>query len=94
MQDHHVHEAVDRSFRDILRCEHKPFGGLCVVFVGDFKQILLVIVKGSCAEIVGACLQRSRLWQDIKVLKLTNNMCLNTDVQAVRATTELNLIRF
>ena len=84
MQNHHVHEAVDGSFRDILKCDHKPFGGLCVVFGGYFKQILPVIIKGSFAEIVGACLQRSRLWLDIKVLKLTNNMHLNTDVQAER----------
>ena len=49
MQDHHVHEAVDRNFSDILRCDHKPFGGLCVVFGGDFKQILPVIIKGSHA---------------------------------------------
>ena len=84
MQEHHVHEAVDRSFRGVLRCDHKPSGGLCVVFGGVSKQILPVIIKGSCAEIVGACLQRSRLWLDIKALKLTNNMCLNTDVQAER----------
>src|SRR6201996_7208468 len=84
MQNRHVHEAVDRTFRDILRCNNKPFGGLSVVFGGDFKQILPVIVKGSRAEIVGACLQRSRLWQDIKFLKLTSNMRLNTDVQAER----------
>ena len=32
MQHHHIHEAVDRSFRDIRHCEDKPFGGLTVVF--------------------------------------------------------------
>ena len=47
MQHRHIHEAVDRSLRDIRHCEDKPFGGLTVVFGGDFKQILPVIVKGS-----------------------------------------------
>ena len=82
MQHHHIHEAVDRTFQDI-RISDKPFGGLPVVF-GDFKQILPVIVKGSHAQIVGACIQRSRLWCSIKVLKLIENMHLNTHVDAER----------
>jgi PIF1-like helicase len=56
MQHHHIHEAVDRSFKDIRGCEDKPFGGLTVVFGGDFKQILPVIVKGLWPEIVRACI--------------------------------------
>ena len=56
----------------------KPFGGLGIVFGGDFKQILSVIVKSSCAQIVGACIQRSHLWGSVKLLKLTQNMQLNT----------------
>ena len=58
MQHRHIHEAVDRTFQDI-RHSDKPFGGLPIVFGGDFKQILPVIVKGSRAQIVGACFQRS-----------------------------------
>jgi ATP-dependent exoDNAse (exonuclease V) alpha subunit len=83
MQHRHIHEAVDRTFQDIRRSD-KPFGGLSVVFGGDFKQILPVIVKGSRAQIVGACIQRSRLWLSVKVLKLTENMRLNTHVVAER----------
>ena len=47
MQHRHIHEAVDRSFKNIRNCEDKPFGGFTVVFGRDFKQILPVIVKGS-----------------------------------------------
>src|SRR6202789_1450016 len=83
MQHRHIHEAVDRTFQDIRRSD-KPFGGLSVVFGGDFKQILPVIVKGSRAQIVGACIQRSHLWRSIKVLKLTENMRLNTLADAER----------
>ena len=77
MQHRHIHEAVNRTFQDIQHSD-KPFRGLFVVFGGDFKQILPVIVKGSCAQIVGACIQQSRLWLSVKVLKLTENMRLNT----------------
>jgi hypothetical protein len=56
-----------------------------LVFGGDWKQILPVIVKGSRPQIVGACLQRSQqLWSSIKVLKLTKNMRLNTQNIAER----------
>ena len=83
MQHCHIHESVDRTFQDI-RLSDKPFGGLSVVFGGDFKQILPVIVKFSRAQIVGACIQRSQLWLSVKVLKLTENMRLNTHVDAER----------
>ena len=70
MQHRHNHEAVDHTFHDICNCD-QPFGGLTVVFGGDFKQILPVVVKGSRAQIVGASLQRSVLWPSIEVLRLT-----------------------
>ena len=55
----------------------KPFGGVPVVFGGSFYQILPVIERGSQPQIVGASLQRSLLWQNIKVLHLMINMHLN-----------------
>jgi hypothetical protein len=78
MQHRHLHEAVNRTLKDILQSD-KPFGGVPVVFGGDFHQILPVIEKGSRPQIVGASLQRSVLWQDIKILHLKINMRLNTD---------------
>ena len=85
MQHRHIHEAVNRTFKDIRRCQDKLFGGLTIVFGGDFKQILPVIVKGSHPKIVDACMQRSHVvWTLIKVLKLKQNMHLNTNVEAER----------
>ena len=75
MQHRHAQEAVDRTLRDIREC-NKPFGGLTVVFGGDFQQILPVIVKGCRSDIVGACIQRSAIWKDLKVLHLRINMRL------------------
>ena len=55
MQHRHIHEAVNRAFQDI--CDSDAlFGGVPVVFGGDFQQILPVIEKDSRAEIVGACI--------------------------------------
>ena len=80
MQDRLSQEAVDLTFKDI-RNNDKPFGGVAIVFGGDFQQILPVVVKGTREEIVGQCLQRSRLWKDIKVLKLKENMRLENSTQ-------------
>jgi hypothetical protein len=81
MQHRHIMETVDRSFKD-LRNSDKPFGGITVVFGGDFQQILQVILKGCRAQVVGTCMQRSFLWRNISVLHLHQNMRLNTNVEA------------
>ena len=81
MQHRHIIETVDRSFRDVRSCD-KPFGGLSIVFGGDFQQILPVIIKGSRPQVVGACMQRSRLWRSMTVLHLKQNMRLNTHIEA------------
>jgi ATP-dependent DNA helicase PIF1 len=76
MQSRHIYEAVDCTFQDVQNSD-RPFRGLCVVFGGDFKQILPVVIKGNQAQIVGIYMQRCTLWQSIQVLKLTQNMRLN-----------------
>jgi ATP-dependent DNA helicase PIF1 len=75
MQHKHAPECVDRTLQDI-RHNNSPFGGIPVVFGGDFQQILPVVEKGSREQIVDACLQRSHLWNKMKVLTLTENMRL------------------
>ncbi|KAG0610723.1 hypothetical protein M758_7G086700 [Ceratodon purpureus] len=75
MQHGHCAEAVDRSLRDI-RDSNSPFGGVTVVFGGDFCQILPVIPRGSRPQIVGACLRRSTIWQHVRMMNLSINMRL------------------
>src|SRR6266496_3727449 len=75
MQHRHIFEAVDRTFQDI-RDDPRPFGGIVVCFCGDFRQILPVIPKGTCGQIVAACLKRSPLWRLVQLLPLTINMHL------------------
>jgi PIF1-like helicase len=84
MQHCHIHEAVNHTLKDVLQSD-KPFGGVPVVFGGDFHQILPVIERGSRPQIVGASLQHSVLWQNIKILHLKINMRLNTAVLAEQA---------
>ena len=47
MQHRHAAEAVDRMCKDILGIPNQSFGGITVVFGGDFQQILPVVYKGS-----------------------------------------------
>nr|GEY57457.1 ATP-dependent DNA helicase PIF1-like [Tanacetum cinerariifolium] len=74
-------EALDQTLRDVLcrtrydTCE-TPFGNMTMVFGGDFRQVLLVIPKGSRQDIINASLNQSYLWDHCKVLKLTANMRL------------------
>jgi hypothetical protein len=83
MQHRHIHEAVDRTLRDI-RDTDSLFGGLSIIFGGDFQQILPVIIKGSRADIVSACIQRSYIWRSLEVLHLHRNMRLNVDLEQER----------
>ena len=82
MQHRHAAEAVDRTCRDILGKHNQKFGGITVVFGGDFQQILPVVYKGTREDVVSASLLRSVLWMDIKVLKLTRNMRVASDPNA------------
>lgn len=80
MQHRYAPEALDRTCRDI-RGVDKPFGGLTVIFGGDFQQVLPVVPKGTREEVVDATLQRSHLWHQIEILHLHQNMRLSQTVQ-------------
>ena len=80
MQHKHTFEAVDQTFRDLTDI-NRPFGGLIVVMGGDFRQVLPVIPKASRSQIVQASLNRSLLWEDIQLLRLHQNMRVQTMIQ-------------
>jgi len=78
MHHHFIPEAIDRLLRDI--CDKDMlFGGIPVLFSGDWRQCLPVIPRGSRQEVTGACLTRSYLWRSAKVLYLTVNMRLGLE---------------
>jgi len=66
-------EELDRTLKDILDCD-APFGGKVMIMGGDFRQVLQVIQKGSKAQMIFACIIRSYLWANTKVLHLIQNM--------------------
>jgi ATP-dependent DNA helicase PIF1 len=72
-------EALDYSMRDIMGQKDLPFGGKTIVFGGDFRKVLPVVRKGSRAQIVGASLRISYLWEFMRHLKLMRNMRAQTD---------------
>jgi ATP-dependent DNA helicase PIF1 len=72
-------KALDYSMCDIMGRKDLPFGGKTVVFGGDFRQVLPVVRKGSRAQIVGASLRKSYLWEFMRHLKLVCNMRAQTD---------------
>jgi hypothetical protein len=81
-QSRFAFEAVDRCLQDI-RNDERPFGGLTVVFGGDFQQTMPVVPRGSRAEIIMHSLRRSYLWANIHVLRLRQNMRLEQDADSV-----------
>lgn len=83
MQHRFGPEAVDRALRDI-RNDDRPFGGITVVFGGDFQQTLPVVPRGSREQIVEACLQASPLWQYIRLLSLRQNMRVRHEEGAIQ----------
>ena len=71
-----IYECIDRSLRFVRGCE-QAFGGLTVLFSGDWRQILPVVKRGSRAETVNATLKQSYIWNDyVNPLSLEQNMRL------------------
>lgn len=81
-----IFETVDRTMKDIFKDEdtafgNTPFGGRLFVFGGDFRQVLPVIPRAGRSQIVQECMNRSRIWSKVKVLKLRVNMRVQAALQ-------------
>jgi hypothetical protein len=76
----HAFETVDRLVRDIMNAPEVPFGGKCIVFGGDFRQILPVIPGASAAETLEMCINASPLRAQVTAtFRLTINVRLVTN---------------
>ncbi|UYV61908.1 K02A2.6-like [Cordylochernes scorpioides] len=53
-----------------------------VVLGGDFRQVLPVVPRASRAEIVDACIKRSKLWPLFVILRLAQNRRAGIDAQS------------
>ena len=72
-------EALDSNLHDIMDRPELPFRGKTVVFGEDSRQVLLVVRRGSRAQVVGASLRMSYLWDSMRHLKLVRNMRAKSD---------------
>jgi hypothetical protein len=75
MQHRYCMEAVDHTMQDILG-NNSPFGGIVVLWGGDFRQILPVVEKGNREDSVYACITKSSLWQHVHIFYLTQTIWL------------------
>ena len=73
MLHRHVFEAIDRSIRELTGKE-EPFGGITVVFSGDWRQCLPIVRRGSRGDVIHACMKSSELWKVTKVTNFLKNM--------------------
>ncbi|XP_028096995.1 uncharacterized protein LOC114296863 [Camellia sinensis] len=81
MVSRHAFEAIDHTFRDILKnaehcSEDRVFGGKLFVLGGDFGQILPVVPEDGHEQTVEASSPKSTIWEHCQVLHLTRNMCV------------------
>lgn len=78
MANRHSIETLDATLRDL--CDPDLiFGGKIILFGGDFRQTLPIIVRGSRNATIDASLVKSTLWQNITKLKLVTNMRARED---------------
>jgi hypothetical protein len=75
MQNRLCVEAVDRSLRD-LRGVELPFGGISMIFGGDFRQTLPVVKRANIFVQAKLCMLNSHLWTTVKTFCLNRNVRL------------------
>jgi hypothetical protein len=61
-------DAINRVLQE-MRGNRKPFGGLVVVFSGDFRQILPVIRADSDASQLDACIFSCDFWPQVREIE-------------------------
>ena len=59
MNDHQGFECIDQSLQDVYACAKSYLGGLTVLFSGEWKQILLVVLHGLGPQIIEVTVKKS-----------------------------------
>lgn len=74
MHSQQLAHAVDMSLRDLRNEPNLPFGGLVVVWGGDFRQTLPIEERATTAQTISMCLHQWPLWAEhVTVMTLTEN---------------------
>ena len=58
---------------------NQPFGGKVMLIGGDFRQVLPVVTRGTRAQITDATLLKSYIWDNVRRIRLTQNMRAKND---------------
>ena len=66
-------EAVEWSLRDLCN-QDRIFGEKMVIFGGDFRQILPVVMKVTRADIVASSISRAAFWSYCNIQHLRTNI--------------------
>ena len=79
MAHKHMFMAVELTVRDLLSTNDPskdkiPFGGIKILFGGDFRQILPIVKKGNRSAIVNASIKFAPFWSKVKQHQLVENM--------------------
>ncbi|CEL62802.1 hypothetical protein RSOLAG1IB_12576 [Rhizoctonia solani AG-1 IB] len=82
MQNKLCAHAFDKTARDLFDNPNIPFGGVTIVFGGDFRQVLPVVRNGDRQQIIAASLRRSYVWHHLQKLRLQVNMRIQNDPEA------------
>lgn len=75
MKHKYAIHAVDRSLQD-LRQDHRPFGGISIIFSGDFRQTLPVVPHSSLQAQAWASHKYSPIWLRLEKFRLRVNVHL------------------
>lgn len=75
-------EGLDKSLKDIMSDDKiackQIFWEKIVIFGGDFRQILPVILRETRSDIVHAIINASYIWDTYTIFTLTQNMRLQS----------------
>ncbi|GFT69120.1 ATP-dependent DNA helicase [Trichonephila clavipes] len=72
MRHRNAFHALDKTLQD-LRGSSSIMGGATVVLIGDFRQTLPIVTRGTPADQINACLKNSYLWHHGEKFSLTTN---------------------
>ena len=53
-------QALDRTFRDLMKMPNTPVGGKPIILAGDFRNVLPVVPGGSSGQIISATLKNAQ----------------------------------
>lgn len=75
----HLLRAVDRTLRDLTQVHDRPFGGICLLTGGDFRQCAPIVAGGERVDVVNNTVKYSPLWEFFQIYRLRQNMRVNAE---------------